>query len=200
MNSFMWIKPLRRHARCSALWALASLCALDGPVHAQSAADTSRSVTIDAVDSKGNAKTLQSWRNVYGSTSRSKAETRALEIAVRNMSGTLPGDFNVEWFFVGRPAAGTRRFLYDKGSRRMTLKPGAFEKFEVESKELSSYRYHSVSGGYVYRSGDRADGWIVRVKVGDDVVRTKGSSPQLEELEKDKEQFERFVKNARPGS
>jgi hypothetical protein len=158
---------------------------------------TSRSVVIDAVDSTGNAATLKSWRNVYGSSARTKAETRQLEIAVRNMSGTLPGDFNVEWFFVGRPAAGTRRFLYDKGSRRISLKPGAFEKFEVESKELSNYRYHSVSSGYVYRSGDRADGWIVRVKVGDDVVRTKASSPQLEELEKNKDQFERFVKDGR---
>src|SRR4029079_3559913 len=158
---------------------------------------SSRSVVIDAVDSTGNAATLQSWRNVYGSSAKTKAETRQLDIAVRNMSGTLPGDFKVEWFFVGKPAAGTRRFLYDKGSRQISLKPGAFEKFEVESKQLNNYRYHSVSSGYVYRSGDRADGWIVRVKVGDDVVRSKASSPQLEELEKNKDEFERFVKNGR---
>jgi hypothetical protein len=196
----MSIKARPRHGyRIALLVALgfAGICGAGLMVAQTSAAESSRSVVIDAVDSTGNAKTLQSWRNVYGSSAKTKAETRQLEIAVRNMSGTLPGDFNVEWFFVGRPAAGTRRFLYDKGSRRISLKPGAFEKFEVESKELSNYRYHSVTSGYVYRSGDRADGWIVRVKVGEDVVRTKASSPQLEQLEKDKEQFARFVKNAR---
>jgi hypothetical protein len=178
-------------------FAAISVCAAALSAANAQTAGTSRSVTIDAVDSAGNAATLKSWRNVYGSNSRTKAETRQLEIAVRNMSGTLPGEFNVEWYFVGRPAAGTRRFLYDKGSRRISLKPGAFEKFEVESKELNNYRYHSAYSGYVYRSGDRADGWIVRVKVDDDIVRTKASSAQLEALEKDKTQFDRFVKDAR---
>ena len=195
MNFFTSTDRVSRRA-CAGFWMAIALGTAAVPAHAQTAA-TSRSVTIDAVDSAGNAATLKSWRNVYGSNSRTKAETRQLEIAVRNMSGTLPGDFEVEWFFVGRPAAGTRRFLYDKGSRRISLKPGAFEKFDVESKELNNYRYRSAYSGYVYRSGDRADGWIVRVKVGEDVVRTKASTVQLEAIEKDKVQFERFVKDAR---
>jgi hypothetical protein len=196
----MWIDSVSTRPFCFALLAIVSsgICMPErGFAQTSPAAASSRSVVIDAVDSAGNATTLQSWRNVYGSSAKTKAETRQLDIAVRNLSGTLPGEFKVEWFFVGKPAAGTRRFLYDKGSRQMSLKPGAFEKFEVESKQLNNYRYHSVSSGYVYRSGDRADGWIVRVKVGDDVVRTKASSPQLEELEKNKDEFERFLKNGR---
>lgn len=158
---------------------------------------TSKSVTIEAMDTAGNATTMDGWRSVYGSFNRTKASTRELGITVRNMSGTLPGDFEVEWYFVGKRAGGTRRFLYDRGSRRTSLKPGAFEKFVVESKELSSSRSHSAFSGYTYHSGDKADGWIVRAKVGDEVVRVKASSAQLEQLEKDREQFRRFVEDSR---
>ena len=154
---------------------------------------TSKSVTIDVAENAGDSTTLDSWRNVYGSNSRTKAVTRQLTITVRNMSGTLPAELNVEWHFVGKPSGGTRRFLYDKGSKSVSLKPGAFEKLQVESKELSNYKYTSVFSGYTYRSGDKADGWIIRTKVGDEVVRVKASSPQLEQLEKNAEEFKRFV-------
>ena len=158
---------------------------------------TSKSVAIDVADNAGDSTTLDSWRNVYGSNARTKAVTRELTITVRNMSGTLPAEFKVEWYFVGKPSGGTQRFLYDKGSKSVSLKPGAFEKLQVESKELSNYKYTSVFRGYTYRSGDKADGWIIRAKVGDEVVRVKASSPQLELLEKNAEEFKRFVAKPR---
>jgi hypothetical protein len=156
----------------------------------------SKSVYIEVVEAAGNAATLDSWRSVYGSNSRTQAATRELGITVRNMSAA-PGQFEIEWYFVGKPANGTRRFLYDKGSRRVSLQPGALEKFAIESKELTNYRYHSVYSGYSYKSGDKADGWILRAKVGDEVVRVKASNPQLEQLEKNKAEFAKFVADMR---
>jgi hypothetical protein len=163
------------------------------PVFAQAPA-TSRSVFIDAVESAGDSRTTNNWRTYDGSYSKTKVASRELAITIRNMSA-LPGQFSIEWYFVGKPANGTRRFLYDKGEKQVTLTPSSFEKFSVESKDLTSkavrdsYYYY----GYNYKSGDRPDGWIIRAKVGDDVVRVKASSPQLEQLEKNKEEFAKFV-------
>jgi hypothetical protein len=189
----------RRRKRSAALLQLLALLTsvAVAPVVLAQAAATSRSVTLEAMDSAGNATTLDTWRSVYGSFSRTKASTRELGITVRNMSGTLPGEFEIEWYFVGKRAGGTRRFLYDRGSRRIALKAGAFEKFVIESKELNSSKFHSASSGYTSHSGDKPDGWIVRAKTGDEVVRVKASSPQLEQLEKDREQFKRFIEDAR---
>ena len=171
---------------------------LAGTVHAQTSA-TSRSVFLDAVESAGDSRTTNNWRTMDGSYSKSKVATRELAINVRNMSAA-PGEFTIEWYFIGKPASGTQRFIYDKGTRKVTLGPSAFEKFAVESKELSSqvvrdnYYY---SSGYSFKSGDRPDGWILRAKVGEEVVRVKASNAQLEQLEKNKDDFERLVSKAR---
>ena len=166
------------------------------PARAQAPA-ASKSASVDVAESNGSAATLDSWTSAYGSFDKTKATTRALGITVRNMSATAPGDFEVEWFFFGKPANGSKRFLYDKGSQRLTVKPSAFEKFAVASKELTSQRYHSAYSGYTSHSGDKADGWIVRVKSGGEVIRVKGSNAQLEQLEKDKPGFEAMLKNMR---
>ena len=166
------------------------------PARAQEQA-ASKSATVDVVESNGNAATLDSWVSAYGSFDKTKATTRALGITVRNMSASAPGDFEIEWFFFGKPANGGKRFLYDKGAQRLAVKPSAFEKFAVASKELTSERYHSAGTGYTYHSGDKADGWIVRVKSGGEVIRVKGSSVQFEQLEHDKAGFELMLKNMR---
>ena len=154
---------------------------------------TSKSVFIDGVESAGDSKTINHWHYNDGSYNKTKIATRELAITVRNMSA-LPGQFTIEWFFIGKPASGSGRFLYDKGSQNLTLAPSAFEKLSVESKELTSnsvrdYYYY----GYTYNSGDRPDGWIIRAKVGDEVVRVKASNAQLEQLEANKAEFEKFV-------
>lgn len=51
----------------------------------------SKSAAIDVADNAGDSTTLDRWRSVYGSNSRTTATVRELTINVRNMSGTLPG-------------------------------------------------------------------------------------------------------------
>ena len=154
---------------------------------------SSKSVFIDAVESTGDSKTINNWRYSDGSYNKTKVATRELNITVRNMAA-LPGQFTIEWFFVGKPATGTRRFLYDKGERNVTLAPNAFDKVSVESKELTSNTIRDTFyTGYSYKSGDKPDGWIVRAKVGDEIVRVKTSSPQLEQLHSNKDEFDKLV-------
>lgn len=166
--------------------------------HGQAPA-TSKSVFLDVVETQGTSKTVNQWRDISGNYSQTKTSTRLLTVNVRNMSPS-PGDFDVEWYFFGKPANGSGRFLYDKGSKRVTLAPNAFEKVPIESKELSNHTvrdYYAYS--YTYSSGDKADGWIIRVKVGDDVVRVKGSTALLEQLAQDPEAFAKATKEGQEG-
>jgi hypothetical protein len=155
----------------------------------------SKSVFLDAVESTGNAKTVVHGRDVYGGYNQTRTSSRALAITVRNMSA-LPGEFEIEWYFFGKPASGTGRFLYDKGSQKVSIAPGAFQKVSVDSKELSAHTVRDYYyWGYNYTSGDKADGWIIRAKVGDEVVRVKASSALLEQMTADKEAFARLTKD-----
>jgi hypothetical protein len=159
--------------------------------------ETSKSVFLDVVQSNGSSKTVNQWRDIAGNYSQTKTSSKELTITVRNMSA-LPGEFNIEWYFFGKPANGTGRFLYDKGSKTVKIAPGAFETFPVESKELSNrtvrdYYYY----GYNYTSGDKAEGWLIRAKVGEEVVRLKASSPTLEQLASDEAGFTRLVNKAK---
>lgn len=182
---------MKRLGLLSVLWILAVF-----PAHSQAPA-TSKSVYLDAVESTGTSKTVNQWRDVYGAYSQTKTSSRELGVTVRNMSA-LPGEFEIEWYFFGKPANGSGRFLYDKGSKKVTLAPSAFEKFAIDSKELSNHTVRDYYyWGYNYSSGDKADGWILRAKVGEEVVRVKASNAQLEQLEKDKVAFEKFVKAVR---
>ena len=166
------------------------------PALAQTPA-ASKSASVEVVESNGSTATLDNWASAYGSFDKTKATTRALGITVRNMSATAPGEFEVEWFFFGKPAGGGKRFLYDKGSKPLAMKPSATEKFAVASKELVHERYHSAYSGYTSHSGSKADGWIVRVKAGGEVIRAKGSDAQMEQLEKDKAALEAMLKAPR---
>jgi len=158
-------------------------------------AATSKSIFLDVVESTGSSKTINHWRDVSGAYSQTKTSSKELGVTVRNMSA-LPGEFEIEWYFFGKPASGSGRFLYDKGSKKVSLAPSAYEKISIDSKELSNrttrdYYYY----GYTYNSGDKADGWIIRAKVGEDVVRVKASNPVLEQLSQDPEAFTKLTKD-----
>ncbi|EDY21159.1 hypothetical protein CfE428DRAFT_1452 [Chthoniobacter flavus Ellin428] len=158
---------------------------------------TSKSVFLDAVESTANSSTVNHWRDISGDYSQTKTSSKELDITVRNMS-QLPGEFEIEWYFFGKPANGSGRFLYDQGSKKISVTPGAFLKVPVESKGLSA---HTVRGyywyGYNYTSGDKADGWVIRAKVGDEVVRVKASNPLLEQMASDPAGFTKLTSHTK---
>ncbi|HSI13746.1 MAG TPA: hypothetical protein VK961_17000 [Chthoniobacter sp.] len=166
-------------------------------VHAQAPAATSKSVFLDVVESTGSAKTVNHWRDVSGAYSQTRTSSRELNVTVRNMAA-MPGEFEIEWYFFGKPSSGSGRFLYDKGSKKVTLAPSAFEKVSIDSKELSNhtvrdYYYY----GYTYNSGDKADGWIIRAKVGEEVIRVKASTALLEQMAADPAAFAKATKSTK---
>ena len=154
---------------------------------------TSKSVFLDAVESTGSSTTVNHWRDISGNYSQTKITSKELAITVRNMS-QLPGEFEIEWYFFGKPANGTGRFVYDKGSKKISVPPGAFQKLPVESKELSANTIRDYYWyGYTYSSGDKADGWVIRAKVGDEVIRVKASNPLLEQMASDPDGFTKLT-------
>jgi len=166
-------------------------------VQAQAPAGGSKSVFLDVVESTGSATTVNHWRDVSGAYSQTRTSSRELNVTVRNMAA-VPGEFEIEWYFFGKPASGSGRFLYDKGSKKVTLAPSAFEKVSIDSKELSNhtvrdYYYY----GYNYSSGDKADGWIIRAKVGEEVVRVKASTALLEQMAADPVAFAKATKSTK---
>jgi hypothetical protein len=184
---------MKRLGLLSALW-FAAVMHAPGQIP-QTPATTSRSVFLDVVESAGSSKTVNHWRDISGNYSQTKTSSRELAVTVRNMSA-LPGEFDIEWYFFGKPANGSGRFLYDKGSKKVTLAPSAYEKVSVDSKELSNhttrdYYYY----GYTYNSGDKADGWIIRAKVGEEVVRLKASNALLEQMAQDPDAFAKLTKD-----
>ncbi len=156
-------------------------------------AATSKSVFLDAVESTANSTTVNHWRDISGNYSQTKISSKELNITVRNMS-QLPGEFEIEWYFFGKPANGSGRFLYDKGSKKVSMGPGAFQKLPVDSKELSNHTVRDYYWyGYTYSSGDKADGWVIRAKVGEEVVRVKASNPLLEQMASDPDGFTKLT-------
>ena len=68
------------------------------PARAQAPA-TSKSATVDVVESNGNAALLDSWAGTYDFFEKTKATTRALGITVRNMSAAA-GGFRIRFLHV----------------------------------------------------------------------------------------------------
>jgi hypothetical protein len=164
---------------------------------AQAPAATSKSVFLDVVESTGSSKTVNHWRDISGNYSQTRTSSRELNVTVRNMSAA-PGEFEIEWYFFGKPASGSGRFLYDKGSKKVSLAPSAFEKVAIDSKELSAHTVRDYYyWGYNYSSGDKADGWIIRAKVGEEVVRVKASTALLEQMAADPAAFARATKSTK---
>jgi hypothetical protein len=152
----------------------------------------SKSAYLDVKYVTAGTATDVHWRSVYGSFGKTQHESKALLIEVRNMSQN-PAKFGIEWYFIGKPIRGTTRFIYDHGSKEVELAGGALTRLEVASDELSSTRYRSSSGRYYYKSGDKADGWIVRALAGGEVIRVKASSSQYEKYGSDNEQLKQLM-------
>lgn len=166
---------------------------LAAPIMAQT---ESKSAYLDVKYVTAGTATDVHWRSVYGSYGKTQRQSKALLIEVRNMS-KLPGKFCIEWYFIGKPVSGSMRFIYDHGSKQVELSGGDFTKLEIESDELKSTRWRSSTGRYYYQKGDKADGWLVRALVGDEVIRVAASGPAYEKRGRDEEQLKRLIERAR---
>jgi uncharacterized protein DUF4339 len=150
------------------------------------------SVTLEVKSlTAGSGAATTSGQYVYGS-STTYTKAQKINIHVRNLKHE-PDEVEVEWFFFGKPATGNKRFMYDKGIKKLAIKAGGWEDTQVTSKELESkvYNYDTTNQ---YKRGQKAEGWIVRVKAGEKIIALQASSATLEDLAKNPGEFESVLK------
>ena len=165
---------------------------------APASAVTSKSCSLDVVESAGTGtKSTITQTYAFGSTMSAKLATSKLTITLRNMAAQ-PGDFTVEYYYVGKSLRNGETFCYDKGSKAVPLGGGAFQNVVVESKSLESHTYRAGYDGHSNKMGEKPGGWIVLVKAGSAIVATKTSSSQLDDLLSDKDAFDKFVNHTSP--
>ena len=135
---------------------------------------------------------VQTRKNDFSST-RKRGSGVGLDVEVRNFS-QLSAEAVVEWYFVGKPVTGQDLFVFDQGSKALTIASGSREIIGAESSELTSTvkKHLTLRSGYaggfqnnlpsasVKKSGSKVAGWIVRLIAGSQVLQVRASSPSLE--------------------
>lgn len=139
------------------------------------------------------------------SSTRRRGSGVGLAVEVRNLSRSTD-QVVVEWYFLGKPARGGDLFVFDFGSRPLSVASASREIVEIESEKLTSTveRTLNFRSGYdggpqnnlpsasVKKSGSKAAGWIVRLMAENQVLQVRASSPSLERLGQDGEQLRRL--------
>jgi hypothetical protein len=136
-------------------------------------------------------KELSSDRSAmsYGVTSKTRhfQKEKTYQVMVKN-SG-LEESFTIEGYFIAAPAGGEGRRVYDRHSDTATIKGGGLHRVEW-SLALSSHTEKTYgTGRTLSRTGLRAEGWIVRIKAGDEVVAIKTSGGVLDSIIRDPAQM-----------
>lgn len=127
-------------------------------------------------------------------------ESESIQVSVRNF-GQTPDAVQVEWYFVAAPANHNtvdKQFIYDQGSKSVTIASGATEAFPVDSKEITaqikrhnqvhmgkSGKFHSENSGKEKETGSTLDGWMVRVVADGRTVEARASKDQLADIVRD---------------
>jgi hypothetical protein len=161
------------------------------PAPAQLLPKSSLTLDAKALTAGSGAKTGAS---TYWVRDRSYESGFVVEVALRTL-GREPVKAELEWFFTAKPMAGGKSFVFDKGSKELEVVPGPGLKEVLESETVSGRRadYNYYGGGRV-ESGQKKEGWIIRVKENGVVTRIKASSTTLEAIAKDQVQLDSLIK------
>ena len=148
--------------------------------------------------------TVLSSSTVSKSSSQSSAPRNRVQVS---NFGAMPEEATVEWYVFAKEAATPGRhaqqaapYVHEKGSEKITVDPRkTVELFfqpspivAITKKSSSSMTERSPANGGVTTqlsssletSGEKFVGWIVRLKVGEDLVAVRASNPALEEMGK----------------
>lgn len=189
--------PCKRAGAVKLLGVLLLLVSLSGSLWCARADDTkSKMVALDATTDIEKQDTNYNWVKPSGRYKKTTETTTALTITARNASPSLDGEFTIEWWFVAKKLHGSTngfgQFAQSNGSKTISLKAGTSEVVVAESdpeKLVTKHKIHHPTHEY----GKKVEGWIVRAKVGDEVVRVKASTPMLEAMASNKIEFDKFV-------
>lgn len=180
------------------------LLAASAAVHGENISGWRRSLSIEVtpVSSGGTTRSSNGTRPREADSSsgyysgrnfvRTKSSKVGLEVEVRNL-GNRYETATLEWFFFGKPVTKGEPFIFDQGSKTVTLNGFDIQEMRVESTEVSNTvrkrsrsRYSRTSwygrgSSNVTKSGHKLAGWIVRLVADGTVLQVRSSSPSLEE-------------------
>jgi hypothetical protein len=131
-------------------------------------------------------------------TNRTKNSGLGLDVKVRNLAPT-PDQTTVEWYFMGKSVGkDAKEFIFDSGSKQITVNAGAEEDLPLRSADLTVHEERhlhintgvSSTGGAIppsastKKSGAKVSGWLVRLVAAGQVIAVRASSQAFEDLGK----------------
>jgi hypothetical protein len=197
-----------------------------GPLSAQSPpSNHSLSMEVRPVSSGGTTRTSNNLyarkkddpgtayqpRYSYYSSVRIRESHVGLQIEVRNF-GRQKTEAVIEWYFIGKPAAGNNLFVFDQGSKTVEVPAAHREIVQVKSKEVTNTtetkrrrytfwddpdegrRYSNIR-----KSGYKVAGWITRLTVDGKVMQVRGSTPSIETIGRSETELRRLPRYSTTG-
>jgi hypothetical protein len=150
----------------------------------------------------------------------SKIETRAshpvLQLKVHNLA-PQPANAHFDYFFIASGLNGGGRYVWDHGERDVAVRAGGdqtetIESIPVEQRTINETHSFNVTTTYTNgststqrqtestqrRTGSRPDGWIVRMFVGNALVKVQASTSVFEQVARDPVALEQLLKSKPP--
>ena len=140
--------------------------------------------------------------------------TETLQINVRNF-GPVPTAAKIDWYFIAAPVqpspdkpAEDQEYVFDQGSKDLTLAGGGTQTITAESKEVTATR--KVASGRSRRAsattsakkpsetGSNLHGWLARVVVDGKTVAARGSTQTYEDIASDDASLQELLAGAPP--
>ncbi len=122
------------------------------------------------------------WQTHWGSYARDLSSRIAVDIELFNLRN-VPVSLKLETFFVARPSSGADRWIFDRHTESLTLDQN-FNTVVISKPLSASVSFYQFSRTR-RTTGDRIEGYIVRLLHGRDVVSVEASSHPLKRIGED---------------
>ncbi len=130
----------------------------------------------------------------------------SLSVEVRNLAPAAD-QAKLEYYFFGKPMEKGDQFIFDSGSKDVSVNPAGRQTFDLQSSELEAReeRNAHINKGAVKgkaiqpktsekKTGAKVAGWMVRLTADGQVLQVRASSPTFETLGKNDAQLSAFPK------
>lgn len=136
---------------------------------------------------------------------RAQNHSTTLGVTVRNQDKT-PDEVQIEWYFFAKDEKNyhvTKEYLFDSGSKTVTIQPTGQEEFDVASKTAQTFNTTKLTTTTVgtgtnqgssttesqSQGGTKISGWVVRMLMDGKVLDARGSDFKYEDAAKDPDKF-----------
>jgi hypothetical protein len=137
----------------------------------------------------------------------SNSDSESIQISVHNFS-PMPDGAEVDWYFVAAPVNSDQQYIADKGSKTISLAGNGVITIPVTSAAINSQtttharnrigrkgKMHQGVTGATDQSGDKLQGWMVRVVADGKVIDSAGSTDDLAQTVTDDLKIQNMTKH-----